>query len=273
MKILMLGGTGYLGGNLVKALRDDGHEITCTVRPSSRTDHLADLPGIKLITDKTAGIDAELAGGSYDWVINAVCTYKRNDSLYMDMLDANYVFPAKVLNLAAKHHVQNFLTAGTSLPVCFNMYSFTKGKLAETGQYFSVHEGLINFIELQLEMFYGNYPGGRNEPSGRFLRGSMEKLCRNERLKLTKGLQKRDIIHVEDAVNLVLRVIRAGFEGFRSLPVGTGEHHSIREIMEFLRGASSSESVLEFGAVPDRAGGGGGGPNPKPTQKFICIRK
>ena len=241
MKILMLGGTGYLGGNLVKALLDDGHEITCTLRANSRQD----LSGVRFITDKIADIDAELAGGSYDWVINAACTYRRNESLYMDMLDSNYVFPAKVLNLASKHHVQNFLTAGTSLPVGFNMYSFTKAKLAETGQYFSVHEGLINFIELQLEMFYGNYPGGRSEPSGRFLRGSMEKLCRNENLKLTKGLQKRDIIHVEDAVNLVLRVIRAGFEGFRSLPVGTGEHHSIREIMEFLHDASSSESVLE----------------------------
>ena len=40
--------------------------------------------------------------------------------------------------------------------------------------------------------------------------------------------------------------------GFKSLPVGTGENHSIREIVEFLHKETGSSSRLEFGALEQR---------------------
>ena len=49
-------------------------------------------------------------------------------------------------------------------------------------------------------------------------------------------------------------MIHADFRGYRVLPVGTGEQHSIREIMEFLHKVIHSRSRLEFGAVPSRSG-------------------
>ena len=254
MKILVLGGTGYLGTNLVHALSDSGHEIACIIRPSSSHAEISALPDVRLISNKISEIEYELSDRNYDWIINSVCTYRQNESLYMDMMEANFIFPVKVLNLSAKYHVPNFMTMGTSLPASFNMYSFTKSKLSETGKYFSKHEGLINFVELKLEMFYGSYPGGTDEPAGRFIRSSILKLCRNEPLLLTAGTQKRDIIHVEDIARIVLMVINADFHGYRMLPAGTGEQHSIREIIEFLHSTLHSCSRLEFGALPARAG-------------------
>ena len=250
----MLGGSGYLGSNLVRALHDEGHELTCIVRSGSRRKFLESLPDVKLIMNDLSEIEAELASKCYDWVISAVCTYRQNESLYMDMLESNFIFPVKVLNLAAKHHAKNFMTTGTCMPDGFSMYSFTKSRLADTGKYFSEHERLINFIELKLEMFYGSYPGGMNEPDGRFIRNSMIKLCRNEPLMLTAGTQRRDIIHVEDIAGIVSRVMLAGYEGFKALPVGTGENHPIREIIEFLHKVSGSSSRLEFGVIPQRQG-------------------
>ena len=254
MKILVLGGTGYLGTNIVRALSECGHKLTCIVRPSSNYGRISVIPDVRLISSDISEIEAEISTNSYDWVINSVCTYRQNESLYLDMMEANFIFPVKVLNLAAKHHVPNFMTMGTTLPGSFNMYSFTKFKLSETGKYFSEHEGLINFVELRLEMFYGSYPGGTDEPEGRFIRSSILKLCRNEPLLLTAGTQKRDVVHVEDIAGIVQKVIHADFRGYRVRPVGTGEQHSIREIMEFLHMVINSRSRLEFGAVPSRAG-------------------
>ena len=250
----MLGATGYLGSNLVRSLHDAGHELTCVTRSTSRRTYLDSLHNVRIITNDLSEIEAEFQREKYDWVISTVCTYKQNESLYMDMLEANYVFPVKVLNLAAKYRVKNFMAMGTSIPDGLNMYSFTKYRLADTGKYFSEHEGLINFMELRLEMFYGSYPGGLEEPEGRFIKNSMLKLCRNEPLLLTAGTQMRDIIHVEDIAGLVSGVLCAGFEGFRILPAGSGENHSIREIIEFLHRISGSSSRLEFGAVPQRVG-------------------
>lgn len=254
MRVLILGATGYLGSNLVRSLLDEGHELTCVTRPNSRRIYLDGLHNVRIITNDLSDIEAEFQREKYDWVISSVCTYRQNESLYMDMLEANYIFPVKVLNLAAKHHVKNFMAMGTSIPDGFSMYSFTKNRLSDTGKYFSEHERLINFIELRLEMFYGSYPGGLEEPEGRFIKNSMLKLCRNEPLLLTAGTQRRDIIHVEDIAGLVCGVLSAGYEGFRVLPAGTGESHPIREIIEFLHRIAGSSSRLEFGAVPQRAG-------------------
>ena len=254
MKILMLGGTGYLGSNLVSSLHNEGHELTCVVRPNSRRSYLDRLHNVRIVMNDLLEIEAEFQRAKYDWVISSVCTYRQNESLYMDMLESNYIFPVKVLNLAAKHRVKNFMAMGTSIPDGFSMYSFTKNRLSDTGKYFSEHEKLINFVELRLEMFYGSYPGGMDEPEGRFIKSSMIKLCRNEPLLLTAGTQKRDIIHVEDVAGLVSGILGAEYEGFRILPAGTGENHPIREIIEFLHSTAGSSSRLEFGAVPQRAG-------------------
>lgn len=254
MKILMLGGTGYLGSNLVSSLHAEGHEITCVVRPSSRHTHLDSLHNVRIITNDLSDIEAEFQRAAYDWVISAVCTYRQNESLYMDMLEANYIFPVQVMNLSAKHRIKNFMAMGTSLPDGLNMYSFTKHRLTETGKYFSEHEKLLNFIELKLEMFYGSCSGGTDEPEGRFIKNCMLKLCRNEPLLLTAGTQRRDIIHVGDIAGLVSGVLSAGFQGFRVLSAGSGENHSIRKIIEFIRKTAGSSSRLEFGAVEMRKG-------------------
>lgn len=155
MKILVLGGTGYLGSNIISSLSGKGHDITCIVRPSSQRGRLKASGSIKFIMNDLKDIEEELSANHYEWVINSACVYRQSASLYRDMIGANLTFPADVLNLAAKYHVNFFMTMGTSLPGGFNMYSFTKSKLSELGRYFSEHEGMINFAELKLEMFYG----------------------------------------------------------------------------------------------------------------------
>ncbi len=49
MKILVTGATGFLGRNLVKRLLPKGHEVTCLVRETSKTDLLREM-GVSLAT-------------------------------------------------------------------------------------------------------------------------------------------------------------------------------------------------------------------------------
>ena len=49
MRILVTGGTGFIGGRLVRRLIQDGHEVVCTVRNASRTDSL-EKAGIQMVT-------------------------------------------------------------------------------------------------------------------------------------------------------------------------------------------------------------------------------
>ena len=128
------------------------------------------------------------------------------------------------------------------------MYSFSKHQFSNFGKYLSEKEG-INFADIELEMFYG----GLHEPSNRFISSCVNKLKNNEPLKLTEGFQKRDIIRVEDVVSILERIIETEYViGYQVLPIGSGESHSIREIITYMKGQIGSESELKFGAIESR---------------------
>lgn len=249
MNILLLGATGYLGRNIARYLSGKGHNLICVVRRTSDISGLKDTD-VRLISNEPGRIEEAFMRDKIDMVINSVCTYKPDGSLYGGMIESNLVFPLMVLNLAVKYHIENYMTMGTGLPMEFNVYSFTKAKFSEFGKYLSKKEK-INFIDLRLEMFYG----GMEEPEDKFMKSSILKLARGVRLDLTEGTQKRDLIRVEDILSLIELLIKTGYvHGYRTLPAGSGENHSIREIIRFMSECCESESETRFGAVQNREG-------------------
>ncbi len=250
MNILLLGGTGYLGSNILRKLNKESYTVFCVVRHSSNISRL-NIPQEQIVYNDYDCIEKLFKSVGIDWVINSVCTYKPTENLYGDMLDSNVIFPLGVLNLAIKYQVKNYLTIGTGLPDRFNVYSFTKSKFSEFGEYLCERDH-INFVDLELELFYG----GMNEPKERFFHACKRKMILGENIQLTNGLQKRDIIRTEDVVDIICFVIKNQIvSGYRRLPVGSGEQHTIREVLEYMKRKIQSKSNLEFGVIRDRGSG------------------
>lgn len=248
MNILLLGATGYLGGNIVYQLSNE-HNIICIVRNSSNISKLNNI-NVNIVSNELDKIELAMKTWHIDCIINSICTYDKNNTLYEDMFVSNIIFPLEILNLAIKYDVENYITMGTSLPDKFNMYSFTKHKFSSFGKY-CCENNKLNFVDLQLEMFYG----GLFEPQNRFLNACKIKMQKNEDIQLTQGLQKRDIIRVEEVVNIINKLIVSDYiKGYMVLPVGSGENHSIRDIVIYMKNEMQSSSNLIFGAVPDRKG-------------------
>lgn len=247
MNILLLGASGYLGSNIAYCLSNEKYHIVCAVRGTSDISRLKQMKA-ELISSEPDMLELTLKSRPFDWIINGACTYKKNATFYGDMLESNVMFPLSVLNLAVKYGVKNYMTMGTGLPDQFTPYSFTKHRFSDFGKYLSRTEG-INFADLQLEMFYG----GIFEPENRFLNSCKHNLRENRDISLTEGYQKRDIIRVEDVVSIILELIRQDYvQGYRLLPVGSGENHSIRKIMSFMKCNIQSSGKLMYGNMPGR---------------------
>lgn len=189
-------------------------------------------------------------GGDYlttGFLMLSIEYYKKAISYIMERI-SNPQFYIFTDDMGIKYGVKNYISLGTSLPSDFNFYSFTKGKFSDFGQYLCKTDD-FNFADLKLEMFYGD----TSKPKSRFIDICISKLLNNEELLLTSGYQKRDIIHVNDVVEIISRIIISNFvEGYKQLPVGTGEHHSIKEIVLYLKDEIGSDSELKFGAIKDR---------------------
>lgn len=249
MNIMLLGGTGYLGGNIASYLVKQGHNVFCIVRQSSDINFLKNL-GVRIVFSEWDQIEKVFMCEKIDWVVNSVCTRELTPDRYSNIFDSNMFFPLNVLSLAIKYKVDNYVTMGTGLPTEFNIYAFSKNKFSEIGEFLSKVNN-INFVELRLEMLYG----GKNEPETCFIKNCCRKMIRNDSLLLTTGNQKRDIIRVEDVTEIIGILLKSNYvKGYQVLPVGSGEQHSIREIVTYMKQIMHSNSDLQFGKIADRLG-------------------
>ncbi len=246
MRIFVCGGTGYVGRRLVHRFIELGYEVCCIIREEADC-FSEDIERLSYCKNDEESIYSEMSKNRYDCVVNLVCSYQTKDALYGDIIESNLTFPLMVLNNAVRCRISNFITIGTGLPEDFNMYSFAKKRFADFGKFYC-NKHNINFFELELQMIYG--PG---EPKNRFLPSSIEKMRNGEDVKLTIGTQKRDIIHIDDVINVIECIINQNVcKGYHSISVGTGDAPTIREIIEYVHELLSSESELLFGAIPMR---------------------
>jgi CDP-paratose synthetase len=254
MNIVISGATGYLGGKLAErfintdASLSESHHVLLLARDKVKLSHC--LLQNKNVTVCGAG-DETMAEGiksfSPDIIYSTTCQYEMGADYLPKTIDANYVFPSRLLRIASDLNKNiRFISIGTGLPPSLNLYTLTKKQFAEIGKYF-YQLGKLDFINIELENFYGS-----DEPQNRFIMKSILQLLANQELLLTEGTQKRDFILIDDVLDIMHFLLSCPMPPSCDISIGSGIAPSIKEIIQFLREQTSSASVLKWGAVPMR---------------------
>lgn len=251
MRIIVLGGTGYLGSKVVMALAERGHEILCIKREQSSLKRLEAVRGqiyFADISDLGRSLDRK---EPYDCLVNTACKYPRNAKDDFDIFEANFCVPLKILLECLPHGIKKFVTVGTGLPDEFNAYSFAKNEFARVCRWYGQQKSIGNLSQvcnIELENFYG-----ADEPKDRFITATVEKLKNNEKILLTEGNQKRDFVYIDDVIRAITVIVeKEDLPEYMDLPLGTGEGVPVREVIEYLKCITNSKSELCFGAIPKR---------------------
>lgn len=96
---------------------------------------------------------------------------------------------------------------------------------------------------------------GPADSQNKFVPGILNDLMNNkEKILLTGGIQKRDFIFVYDVVDAYCEVVK-NIETFKKnieIEVGTGKETTIKDFVILLKELTTSNSILEFGALPYR---------------------
>lgn len=251
MKLLLTGATGFLGSHLLRELLNHGHEVTALYRSPLSGRRIEDV--VKRVVwfpiDDIQNRSAELFS-EIDVVIHTAGSYGRNGESIEQLLEANLVFPLRLLEGLITAHVKDFINTNSALPREFNAYSRSKAQFAEWGKYYA-EKNAITFTDLRLEHMYG--PG--DDPV-KFTDHVVETCLSNrEELLLTSGEQRRDFVYISDVTNAYCCVINSlgdGFKGYREVQVGSGAAVSVREFVETVHRLTNSRTALRFGAVPYR---------------------
>lgn len=245
MKILILGGTGYLGSNLIPLLVNRLESIFVVSR-SLKFNEVRNNGNITHISNSIEQIKSIIVNEEVEVILNIISVYSQEIGLYESVIQSNLEFPLQVLDIFSKNNGKKFINIGTSLPESLNMYTKSKSIFANFGEYYSRMFN-IDFYEVKLEMFYG-----KNEPINRFIPYCISTLIADVDLDLTDGLHKRDIIHVNDVCEGLVKLINAELVGYVEIPLGSGVSPTIKEIVEFIHSYIGSKSQLNFGKIEKR---------------------
>lgn len=249
-KVLLTGGTGFLGSNLLKRLLKEQWQVILIKRSTSNTVRIKEqLPLIASLDIDVEPLENIFHNHKIDIIIHCATNYGRKSVPPTELIEANLFLPLKLLHLAKDHKVQVFINTDTILDKRVNTYSLSKKQFIE---WFSLYSEDIACINIALEHFYGPM-----DDRSKFVSQIILDLLQGvKEIFLTPGEQKRDFIYIDDVVDAFMNVIKFAHKkrnGFHNFEVGTSQTISIRDFVELTKKLTGNQTThLNFGAISYR---------------------
>lgn len=258
MKILLTGGTGFLGSHLLRRFLADNHEVILLKRSFSRLDRIKSEVkhrNIKLIDLDIDRVEDVFKDGNVTSIVHAATDYGRAEYSINEVLEANLVYPIKLVELGIKYGVSNFINTDSYFNKDQSVYShlanYAMSKRNLLGWLHRLSDR-IQITNVMLEHIYGP-----EDSDTKFVTKLIKDIAieRVARVSLTFGYQKRDFIYVDDVVNaytVLLKRIDSEKPNYEVFQIGTGDSISVRELAESIKFISLSKTTLGFGDIKYR---------------------
>ncbi|HBR15950.1 MAG TPA: hypothetical protein DD723_10520 [Candidatus Omnitrophica bacterium] len=263
-KVLVTGGNGFIGANLVRRLIQCGCQVTAFVRPGSDCWRIQDLLDVVELypVDLGGEIPGNVSCALHDvriiYHLGAAGVHQATEDL-STMVKVNVMGTFHLLRLAQKIKVERFIYCGSCfeygpgnllkedrLPSPVNEYAASKlsaGILAET---FYRQYGL-SVVYLRPFTVYGPYEGLQ-----RLIPFGICRMLEGKDLELTGGEQTRDMVFVEDVLEaFLLAGVRPQAVG-QIINLASGNEMSVKDIVRTLIEVMGVSSKPLFGARPYR---------------------
>ncbi len=264
MKILLTGANGFVGSHLARVLVEEGTEVHAVVRPGADLSRIGKLKSsLHLIEadllDKDS-VASMLSGTEYDCCVHAAWYAEPGKYLHSNR---NVDWVGASVHLAwilAKSGCKRMVGLGT----CFE-YDLTQGGLSENSPLKPASlyaasklaagrgiESLANALDMSFAWARLFYLYGPGEDPRRLVPSVITSLLEGREAKTTRGEQIRDYLHVRDVARALWEIVQSDLQG--PVNIGSGQRHSVAEIVAEIAGSIGREDLLKRGALPYREG-------------------
>ncbi|HEY9166358.1 MAG TPA: NAD-dependent epimerase/dehydratase family protein [Candidatus Kryptonia bacterium] len=260
MKILVTGGAGFIGSNIVDAYLAQGHEVAVLDDLSSGS--LSNLPGgvqFHKMDIRDPEVANLFAGGKFDLINHLAAQMDVRHSVEDPMFDAsvNILGTLNLLENAVKHGVKKVIFSSTGGAIYgeqdyfpadenhptrpLSPYGIAKLTVEKYLYFYNIVHGL-NYVVLR----YANVYGPRQNPHGEagVVAIFTDKLLNGEQPVINgDGKQTRDYVFVGDVVRA--NVLALAYPKNEIFNIGTGRETDVNELFGVLRklaGSSANEN-------------------------------
>jgi nucleoside-diphosphate-sugar epimerase len=199
--ILLTGGTGFLGSNLLRRLKADGAKVLLLKRSSSNPWRISsELGDCQFYNADETPLEQIFKDHRIDLVIHCATNYGRSQVAVTDILQANLTLPLHLLQLSAQNGVSAFVNTDTILDKGVSAYSLSKKQFSD---WLGVFSDRLLCVNVAIEHFFG--PG--DDPS-KFVSSMVKRMISGDpEIELSPGTQKRDFIYIDDVVAAFEKII------------------------------------------------------------------
>lgn len=242
--ILLTGGTGFIGSQLIKQLLEKNYHIILLKRSSSNTWRIKDLLNKIKCYDVDKCLLSEVFENDIDAVIHLATFYKKehsNKDIKL-MIDTNIEFPTQILEFCKNKKIKYFINTGSffeydlsvttplneTAPIKpHNLYAATKISFSIILKQYTESSN-IKAIDLKIFSPYG--PKDNEKLYSYLIKNFIQKKI----VEMTKGEQKWNWTYVKDICGAYLKSINyvsSMNKNYEVFNIGSNQVYSIREII------------------------------------------
>lgn len=250
MKILVTGGAGFIGSNLIKRLVTEGHRVV-SLDDYSTGDVLNQVEGVKYINGDIETI--EYLAGDYDLCYH-IAAQARVQPSFDDPTESfrvNVNGTRAVCDWAKNNNVKVIYAGSSSkhhdpTDSPYAMYKYLGEEVCK------LYRKSFD-VDIQIARFYNVYGPGESldEKFGNVIGIWRTKCFNGEKLQIVgDGEQRRDFTHVNDIVDGLIRISQTNKIHDDAWELGSGVNYSVNELFGFFKERFGAESEY----IPDQKG-------------------
>ena len=248
--ILVTGGAGFIGSNLIKSLVEKGFNVTSLddYSTGSKSNEIQDVKYYNLDIEKISKINESID------ICYHLAAQSRFHPSFEDPEESfriNVLGTSRVMEWAKKKKVKVVYAGSSSkhhVPSDspYAMYKFLGEEVCK------LYKKSYN-VNVAIARFYNVYGPGENidEKYGNVIGIWRSKVIQGEPLPIVgDGNQKRDFIHVYDIVNGLIKIALTDINHNDAWELGTGINYSINELFKYFKDKFDVKSIN----IPDQPG-------------------
>jgi nucleoside-diphosphate-sugar epimerase len=265
-RVLVTGGTGFVGANLVRRLLHDGHDVQLLVQPTHTTWRLhgirRDVTLVRADLGDAAAVDTAVRRAKPVWIFHlaAYGAYSWQQDLDR-MLRTNVLGTTHLVRAALRRGVEAFVNTGSSSEYGFkdhrpterdwlepnSHYAVTKAAATQFCRYTAQRED-VHLVTLRLYSIYGPW-----EDPGRLMPAVVVHAAEQRWPPLAAPDVARDYVYVDDACDAYLRAAtRRHQERGAVYNVGSGRQTTLGQVVATARKALGVTARPVWGSMPNR---------------------
>ena len=265
-RVVVTGGTGFVGANLCRRLLEEGHEVHCLLRPEySRWRiekirqelnlHIVDLTDESAVASVISKIRPEwifhlAAHGAYSWQRDL-----------KQIVQTNILATINLVEASLKTGFEIFINTGSSSEYGFKDHAPTEEEWLDPNSYYAVTKASATLyckytsnrynVPIPTVRLYSVY--GAYEDPGRLIPTMILHGMKGQLPPLVDSKTARDYIHIKDVENayLLLAAQRRGQMG-EVYNLGTGIQTSLEQVVNVARDMFNLSVEPRWGTMPNR---------------------